>query len=246
MIIDVQELSKSFLIPTARRHTIREHFFGLFERRTFERLEVLKSISFSVERGEAIGIMGRNGCGKSTLLKILAGIYEPEAGRVSVRAPVTSILELGLGWNNELTARDNLMLTGTVMGMTLDELEARFDEIIAFAELERFVDLQLKFYSSGMSARLAYSIAFTAVSDILLLDEIFAVGDAAFAQRCRARYEALHAAGRTMILVSHDPGVIARACSRALLIDQGRIVLLDAADKVAEAYEELLGRGTDA
>src|SRR5262249_15334961 len=153
--------------------------------------------------------MGRNGSGKSTLLKILAGIYRPDAGRVAVRGAITPILQLGVGWNPELTARDNLMLTGTAMGLTPHELHQQFDELIAFAELERFVDLQLKFYSSGMSARLAYSIAFRAVREVLLLDEVFAVGDGSFTGKCQQRYQELHAAGHTLVLVSHAPETIA-------------------------------------
>jgi ABC-type polysaccharide/polyol phosphate transport system ATPase subunit len=242
-IIEVTGLEKSFRIPAVRRDTIREHALAFFWPRRFQQLRVLRSITFSVGRGESFGIMGRNGSGKSTLLKILAGIYRPDAGRVAVQAAVTPILQLGLGWNQELTARDNLMLTGTAMGLTLQELHQQFDEIVAFAELERFVDLQLKFYSSGMSARLAYAIAFRAVREVLLLDEVFAVGDGAFVSKCQDRYAELQAAGHTLLLVSHDPNTISRFCSRAVLLDGGRVVAAGKASEVAEEYERVVGSG---
>jgi ABC-2 type transport system ATP-binding protein len=241
-VIETEAVTKVFKIPRVRRDTLREHALSLFRPRRFEYLAVLRSISFSIRAGESIGIMGRNGCGKSTLLKILGGIYEPDSGRVEVRAPTTSILQLGLGWNPELTARDNLKLTGTAMGLTLHHIRRDFDEIIAFAQLERFVDLQLKFYSSGMSARLAYAIAFHAVRDILLLDEIFAVGDVSFMATCAERFRQLHAKGHTMVLVSHDPLVITRHCQRALIIENGALYMDGPSESVAEAYRKLLGQ----
>jgi ABC-type polysaccharide/polyol phosphate transport system ATPase subunit len=240
-VIDVIGVEKRFRIPSAHRLTVREHLFGIFEPRKFENLDVLRGINFAVERGQTVGIMGRNGSGKSTLLKILAGIYQPDAGRVEVRAGITPILNLGLGWNNELTARDNVELTGTAMGLSLKEIRGRFDEIIGFAELERFVDLQLKFYSAGMTARLAYSIAFSAVRDVLLLDEIFAVGDASFTLRCQERFRALHQAGHTLLLVSHDPHTIEEYCQRAILIEGGRVLVDGTAAQAAAEYKRLLG-----
>jgi ABC-2 type transport system ATP-binding protein len=244
-IIEVKDLEKSFNIPKVRRDTLREHAMALFWPRKFEVLRVLKSVSFSVARGESFGVMGRNGSGKSTLLRILAGIYRPDRGIAEVRAPVTPILQLGLGWNNELSARDNLMLTGTAMGMTRKQLHEQFDEIVAFAELERFVDLQLKFYSSGMQARLAYAIAFSAVREVLLLDEVFAVGDAGFSRKCYERYRTLQAAGHTMVLVTHSPATIREFCSRAVLIDDGVVHHVGPAGEVADRYQSLVGSGPD-
>jgi ABC-type polysaccharide/polyol phosphate transport system ATPase subunit len=238
--IEVNALEKRFRIPSVHRATVREHLFGMFQRRRFETLDVLRGISFSVKKGEALGIMGRNGCGKSTLLKIIAGIYRPDAGRVEVHGPLTPILNLGLGWDSELTAFDNLLLTGTAMGMSMRDVEEQFHAIVAFAELERFMDLQLKFYSAGMGARLAYSIAFSAVRDILLLDEIFSVGDAAFMRRCEERFVELHKAGHTLVLVSHDPSAIERFCQRAVLLEGGRIVLDSDSAAVAHEYRRLL------
>jgi ABC-type polysaccharide/polyol phosphate transport system ATPase subunit len=239
-VVEVEGVHKSFRIPKTRRATVREHVFGIFERREFDNLHVLRDLSFAIRRGESVGIMGRNGSGKSTLLRILSGIYRADRGRVAVHAPITPILALGVGWNAELTARDNLYLTGTAMGLSLKELDDQFDEIIAFAELERFVELQLKFYSNGMSARLAYAIAFHAVREVLLLDEVFAVGDAAFGERCRRRFAELHKAGHTMVLVSHDPATIADSCQRALLLEEGRILAEGDAREVGDRYQQLL------
>jgi ABC-2 type transport system ATP-binding protein len=235
-VIEVDSLSKSFEIPSVRRETVREHLFGVIEPRRFERMTVLDNVSFDVREGETLGVMGRNGCGKSTLLKIVCGVYAADRGRVVARAPITPILELGVGWNPELDAVDNIFLIGSVMGLSLREIRASVDEILAFAELEKFANLKLKHYSSGMSSRLAYSVAFKAVREVLVLDEIFAVGDAGFKARCEERYRQLRAAGRTVLIVSHDPRTIAAFCDRALLLDGGRIVADGQADKVAEQY----------
>jgi ABC-2 type transport system ATP-binding protein len=239
-IIDVQAVSKAFRIPSARRETIREHFLGVFQPRRFQRLQVLDHVSFAVEPGEALGIMGRNGSGKSTLLKILCGVYLPDEGRVTARAAMTPVLELGVGWNPELDAVDNALIIGSVMGLSLKEIRRDLDEILAFAELQRFANLKLKHYSSGMSERLGYAIAFKAVREVLVMDEILAVGDAGFRQRCEHRYRELRAKGHTAIIVSHDPRVIATFCDRALLLDGGHIVLEGAAREVADGYLSML------
>jgi len=238
--IELSDVSKAFRIPTVRRDTVREHVLGFFERRRFERLQALDRVSLTVERGESVGIMGRNGSGKSTLLKILCGIYTPDLGRVTVHATVTPILELGVGWNPELDAIDNVYLIGTVMGMSLAEIRRGMDEILAFAEVERFANLKLKHYSSGMASRLAYAVAFQAVSGVLVLDEIFAVGDAGFKQRCEARYRDLRSRGCTVILVSHDPRTVSRFCERGVLIHDGRILLDGTGADIAERYVETL------
>jgi ABC-2 type transport system ATP-binding protein len=235
-LIEVESVSKAFRIPSVRRDTIREHLFSIAEPRKFERLQVLDSISFQVNRGETLGIMGRNGSGKSTLLKILCGIYAPDRGRVAVRAEVTPILELGIGWNPELDAIDNVYVAGALMGLSLGEIRDALDDIIGFAELERFATLKLKHYSSGMAARLAYAVAFSAVRDVLVLDEIFAVGDAGFKKRCEDRFRALRDRGHTMLLVSHEPRIVSSFCDRALLLEGGRIEMIGLAREVADRY----------
>jgi ABC-type polysaccharide/polyol phosphate transport system ATPase subunit len=238
--IELSGVSKSFSIPTVQRDTVREHALDFFRPRPQERLHVLQDVSLELRRGERLGLMGRNGCGKSTLLKIIAGIYAADAGTVAVRAPITPILELGVGWNPDLDAIDNIELLGTVMGMTLRELRGATAEILEFAGLERFAHLELRHYSSGMASRLAYAVAFRAVRDVLILDEIFAVGDAGFKERCQARYLDLHRAGHSMLLVSHDPRTITAFCDRALLLEGGRIVMTGKADAVAARYLSLL------
>ena len=240
-IIEVRNVCKSFTIPSVHRSTLREHALDLFRRRPGERLHVLDDVSFTVQRGETIGIMGRNGSGKSTLLKILAGIYLPDSGAVAMHAPSTAILELGVGWNPELDAIDNILLIGSVMGLSLRELREATDEILEFAELERFARLKVLHYSSGMASRLAYSIAFKAVREILILDEIFAVGDAGFRARCEERYRKLSAAGHTVVLVSHTTSIVTEFCDKAILLDQGRIVAEGHPRMVTDAYLELTG-----
>lgn len=239
-VIEVAGVSKTFTIPSGRRDTVREHALDFFRPRPQERLRVLQSVSLELRQGESLGLMGRNGSGKSTLLKIVSGIYPADSGRVEVHAAVTPILELGVGWNPDLDAIDNIELLGTVMGMTLKQLRAATGEILAFAELEKFAHLELRHYSSGMAARLAYAVAFRAVREVLILDEVFAVGDAGFKERCQQRYRDLHRAGHSMLLVSHEPKTIAAFCDRALLLEEGEIALAGPAETVANRYLELL------
>lgn len=239
-VIEIADVSKSFTIPSVRRETVREHALDFFRPRPQERLRVLESVSFELRHGESLGLMGRNGSGKSTLLKIVSGIYPADSGRVDVHGAITPILELGVGWNPDLDAIDNIELLGTVMGLSLKELRRATREILQFAELEKFAHLELRHYSSGMAARLAYAVAFRAVREILILDEVFAVGDAGFKERCQDRYRDLHRAGHSMLLVSHEPRTIAAFCDRALLLENGRIILSGPAETVANHYLELL------
>jgi len=245
-VIEVEAVSKAFRIPSVHRNTVREHVLGVLEPRRFEQLQVLDRVSFSVAPGEALGIMGRNGGGKSTLLKIVCSVYQPDSGRVVRRAAITPILELGLGWNPELDAIDNVCLFGSVMGLTLREIRQRMDRILEFAELERFANLKLKHYSSGMSSRLGYAVAFEAARDVLVLDEIFAVGDAGFRAKCEERFRSLHAAGHTVVLVSHDPRSVGEFCDRALLLEGGRIAMDGRAKDVSQEYLSLLNRTPEA
>jgi len=235
-IIETRDISKSFRIPSVRRETVREHVLGVFRPPRVETLHVLRQVSLEVHRGETVGIMGRNGSGKSTLLKILCGIYEADSGSVVVRAPVMPILELGVGWNPELNAVDNVMILATILGMTLREARASIEEILAFAGLEKFANMEVKYFSSGMAARLAYSVAFKAVREVLVLDEILAVGDAGFKARCEERYRRLSGEGYTVVLVSHDLATISTFCDRALLLEGGQVVMNDTAENVAKTY----------
>lgn len=239
-MIEARHLAKSFRIPSRPRQTIREHALDLFRPRPSEWLHVLTDVSFDLKPGETLGVMGRNGCGKSTLLKILSGIYEADRGTVVRRGAITPILELGVGWNPDLDAIDNIFLLGGVMGVGLSELRGAVDEILAFAGLERFANLELRHYSSGMAARLAYAVAFRAVRDVLILDEVFAVGDAEFRERCYARYRELRSAGHSLILVSHEPRTMAAFCDRALLLESGTVAFEGSGEAVAERYLAVL------
>ena len=239
-MIAVRDVDKSFCIPSVRRDTVREHFLDLFRPRPMSVMSVLNGVTFTVKRGESLGIMGRNGCGKSTLLKILAGIYRQDRGEVAIDGAVTPILELGVGWSLELNAIDNICLVGTVMGLSLDELRASTREILAFAELERFANLPLKYYSSGMATRLAYAVAFRAVRDVLILDEVLAVGDAGFQARCERRFQELRRAGHTIVLVSHTTRFVEHFTDRALLLEGTRLVLDDSPSRVCAEYSRLL------
>ncbi len=239
-VITVHDLHKRFLIPSVRRTTIREHALSLFKPPQVESLQVLDGINLEVGKGEVFGIMGRNGCGKSTLLKIIAGIYEADSGTVEINAPITPILELGVGWNTELNAIDNILLIGTVMGLSLRELKEATNSILEFAGLERFAQLEVKHYSSGMMARLAFAVAFMAVKDVLVLDEIYAVGDAAFQNQCTQRFLELHAAGHTIVIVSHQPSDVASFCDHAVLLEQGKVIDEGTGPEVARAYTHLL------
>jgi len=235
-LVQVDNVSKTFRIPRVRRDTVREHIFGLFDRRRFDDLHALDRVSLDLHPGETLGIMGRNGCGKSTLLKVLCGIYGADTGKVRVRGGITPILQLGVGWNPELDAIDNVYLIASVMGLSLTAIRESLDEILAFAELERFARLPLKHYSSGMASRLAYAVAFRAVREVLVLDEIFAVGDAGFRLKCEERYRQLHQDGHTVVLVSHDARVVSSFCSRAILMDAGRVVLEGSGQEIAARY----------
>jgi ABC-2 type transport system ATP-binding protein len=242
--LDIKEIQKSFSIPIVRLDTVREQILNILKLRKYLRnrreLRVLNGVSFSIKAGETVGIMGRNGCGKSTLLKIITGIYQPDRGTVKCGLPITPILDLGGGWNPELDAIDNIYLLGTVMGLTLRELKTAKDDILHFAGLQEFSKLELKHYSAGMAMRLAYSVAFRAVRGLLILDEVFAVGDIAFRERCYNRYEEIHKEGHTVLMVSHNPGDIERFCSRAFLLEGGKVVQEGSGKEIAHAYVQSL------
>jgi ABC-2 type transport system ATP-binding protein len=245
--LEVRDIHKSFSIPTVKLDTVREYILNSFRLRKHlndrRELRVLRGVSLSVKAGETVGIMGRNGSGKSTLLKIISGIYLPDRGAVRCSMPITPILDLGVGWNPELDAIDNIYLLGTVMGLTLRELKTAKDEILEFAGLKEFSRLELKHYSSGMAMRLAYSVAFRAVRGLLIIDEVFAVGDMEFKEKCYQRYEEIHQAGHTVLMVSHNPADIGRFCDRAILLEGGKIVQEGDGQKIASAYLGSLSAG---
>ena len=237
--IDVERLSKSYMIPTKKLDTLKERAVRPFERATYRRLQALDEVSFEVEQGEFFGIVGRNGSGKSTLLKLLASIYRADAGRIRIAGRVVPFIELGVGFNVELSARDNVVLNGVMMGLTPREARWRFDEVIEFAELEEFSELKLKNYSSGMLVRLGFSLMTQVDADVLLIDEVLAVGDAAFQQKSFDAFSRLHREGRTIVLVTHDMHTVEGHCDRAILLEEGRILEIGDAGDVARRYLEL-------
>jgi ABC-type polysaccharide/polyol phosphate transport system ATPase subunit len=235
--IGVEHVSKAFLLPHQRQMSIKELFLHPLLRKTdYERNQALNDVSFSVARGECFGIVGPNGSGKSTLLKVLAGIYRADSGSIRVAGRLSPFIELGVGFNVDLNARDNIRINGTLLGLSPKEVAARFDEIVGFAELERFVDQKLRNYSSGMQVRLAFSIAIQVPFDILLLDEVLAVGDQSFQEKCYATFETMRRENKTIVFVSHDLASVARFCDRAILLRDGRIEASGTAERVVEHY----------
>src|SRR4051812_48207695 len=236
--IEVRDLEKTFRIPRQQVNTFKERALHPFRRTAYEELQVLRGITFDVLEGEFFGIVGRNGSGKSTLLKCLAGIYRSDAGTIRAAGRISPFIELGVGFNPDLTARENVVINAVMMGLSPGEARARFDSIIAFAELESFVDLKLKNYSSGMQVRLAFSVMVQSDPEILLIDEVLAVGDAAFQQRCFDEFERLRREGRTVVLVTHDMDMVRRFCDRAMLLTDGQIETTGPSDLVAQRYLE--------
>jgi ABC-type polysaccharide/polyol phosphate transport system ATPase subunit len=218
---------------------------NMFRSRSYEKQHVLHDISFEIQEGEFFGIVGRNGGGKSTLLKLLAGIYTPDTGSVTVRGKLTPFIELGVGFNPELTGRENVYLNGALLGFSRRQTEEMYDGIVEFAELEAFMDQKLKNYSSGMQVRLAFSIAIRAKSDVLLIDEVLAVGDEAFQRKCLDVFERYKAEKQTIILVTHDMDTVRKFCTRAMLISKGEIVKIGNPRVVAEKYSQLNQQAID-
>jgi ABC-2 type transport system ATP-binding protein len=238
MAIEVEGLEKTFRIPKHQVQTLKERALHPFRRQEYDELNVLRGVSFAIPNGEFFGIVGRNGSGKSTLLKCLAGIYRADAGTIKVAGRMSPFIELGVGFNPDLTARDNVVINAVMMGLTPQEARDRFDDIIAFAELEQFVDMKLKNYSSGMQVRLAFAVMVQSGSNILLIDEVLAVGDAAFQQRCLDEFQRLRDEGRTIVLVTHDMTMVERFCHRALLLTDGEIELIGDPHDVGRRYVE--------
>jgi ABC-2 type transport system ATP-binding protein len=234
--IEAVGVSKTFWIPHEQRARLKEYFAHPLKRVAYERNDALGDVTFAVAEGEFFGIIGPNGSGKSTLLKVLAGIYRADTGTVRIGGRISPFIELGVGFNPEFTARTNVEINGMLIGLTRRQVAQRFDAVIEFAGLERFVDQQLKNYSSGMLLRLAFSVAIQVPFDILLVDEALAVGDAEFQQKCFQTFDDLRECGKTVVLVSHDLSVVNSFCDRALLLEGGRIKALGDPADVIEAY----------
>lgn len=239
--IKVDGVSKTFKLPHDKNTSIKSAVINTIgRRRGYELQQALKDISFEVKKGEFFGIVGRNGSGKSTLLKIMAGIYTPSEGTVKVNGSLAPFIELGVGFNPELTGRENVFLNGALLGFNRKQMRAMYNEIVEFAELERFMDQKLKNYSSGMQVRLAFSIAIRAKADILLLDEVLAVGDAAFQQKCNDYFANLKRDKQTIILVTHSMPAIERYCQRAMLIENSKVVKIGTSAEIAGMYEDMM------
>ena len=234
--IVVDRVSKRYRIPREQYHTLKERALHAFQRTRYETLDGLDDVSFAVPRGEFFGIVGRNGSGKSTLLKCIAGIYRVDAGAIAVNGRMSTFIELGVGFNGDLAAYDNVVLNAILLGLSPAEARDRVERVIEFAELGEFSDLKLKNYSSGMYVRLAFAVMVHVDAEVLLIDEVLAVGDAAFQQKCYRQFERMRTEGRTILFVTHDMEAVNRFCDRALLLERGRVVKMGEPAEVSGEY----------
>jgi len=242
--IIVDNVSKKFRIPHEKKTTVFQNIVGLIKRQfSYEELWALKDVSFEVNKGEAFGIIGRNGSGKSTLLKILAKVLYPDSGSVSLDGKVASFLELGVGFQPELTAKENVYIYSSILGLSRKQVDRIYDDIFDFAELKKFETMKLKNFSSGMYLRLAFSTAVHATPDTFLIDEVFAVGDESFQKKCRDKMNQFKAEGKTIVFVSHDLDTVKLLCQRSVLLNEGRIVTTGDTGKVINDYLAMLQGG---
>ena len=238
--IVVKDLYKSFRLPHEQHSGIKQRIINIFKGiKGYETLKVLNNISFEIKKGEFFGIVGRNGSGKSTLLKIIAGIYVPDKGLVQINGSLTPFIELGVGFNPELTGRENVFLNGALLGFSRSEMESMYSTIVEFAEIEKFMDQKLKNYSSGMQVRLAFSIAIRANTPILLIDEVLAVGDSEFQGKCYAEFRKMKEEGRTIVFVTHDMSAVEKFCDRALVLKEGKIEGIYKPNRAAAIYQRM-------
>ena len=236
-IVEISKLTKSFKIPLEASSGVKQQLINILKgRKGYRVFTPLKDISFTINEGDFFGIVGRNGSGKSTLLKTIAGIYTPNSGNVKVHGSLVPFIELGVGFNPELTGRENIFLNGALLGFSHEEMESMYSAIVEFAELEDFMEERLKNYSSGMQVRLAFSIAIRAHADILLLDEVLAVGDEAFQKKCYSYFDKLKREKRTVILVTHDMAAVERFCTKAVFIEDGHVKMIGRPYRIAAAY----------
>jgi ABC-type polysaccharide/polyol phosphate transport system ATPase subunit len=238
-VVSVQGIRKTFRVPTHRVNSFKERALHPFRMNTYQPLLALDDVSFEVGQGEFFGVFGRNGSGKSTLLKLLASIYRADAGRIRLAGRVAPFIELGVGFNDELTARENAVLNCVMMGFSVADARRRLDDVIEFAELEDFVDMKLKNFSSGMRVRLAFSLLMQSEADALLIDEVLAVGDASFQHKCHKAFQRLREEGRTIIFVTHDMAAAQQYCHRAILLERGRVVYSGTPSATARRYVKL-------
>ena len=238
--VRLEQVTQRFRVIQERPDTLRELFSKFLRHEvSYHDFDAVSDLSLQVPHGQMLGLIGRNGSGKSTLLKIIAGVYRPTRGRVHVQGTLAPLIELGAGFHQELTGRENIMLNGLLMGCSREQMNAREQRIIDFAEIGEFIDTPIKQYSSGMQTRLAFAVATEVDPDILILDEILAVGDAAFQQKCFARIENFRRAGKTILFVSHNMNQITEYCDRVIMLDRGKIVSDGSAAEVVETYKHL-------
>ncbi|MEQ8473914.1 MAG: ABC transporter ATP-binding protein [Marinoscillum sp.] len=238
--VRVEGLGKKYLIGKQRHATIGERFRSIWAKSDHvdeSEFWALKDVSFEIKKGEAVGIIGKNGAGKSTLLKVLSKITHPTTGRFEMEGRVSSLLEVGTGFHPELTGRENIFLNGTILGMSRSEIKSKFDEIVAFSGVEKFIDTPVKHYSSGMYVRLAFSVAAHLEPEILIIDEVLAVGDAEFQKKCLGKMDEVAKQGRTVIFVSHNIGAVRNLCSEGLLIEEGELSLKANVDNIISKYQ---------
>ncbi len=245
VVISAKDIKKTFRIPHEKHTSMKQAVVSFFKKKSYTEFNVLKGVSFDIYEGDFFGIVGKNGSGKSTLLKILAGIYTFDSGSLKINGKISPFLELGVGFNPELTGRENVFLNGAILGLSQKEIEARYDEIVSFAELLNFMDQRLKNYSSGMQVRLAFSVAIHAHAPIILLDEVLAVGDTNFQRKCDEVFVRLKKEGRTIVFVSHNMSAVNRFCNKVILINEGRITAGGDPESVTNAYEELNNKPTE-
>ncbi|MGH9212804.1 MAG: ABC transporter ATP-binding protein [Acidimicrobiales bacterium] len=234
--IEVEDVAKRFRLIHERNSTLKATIFNGFRRTVHEDFWALKGVSFDIASGSTYGLIGHNGSGKSTLLKCMARIYRPDRGQIAMRGKVSALLELGAGFHPELSGRENVYLNGSILGLSKRDIDARFDDIVGFAGLEEFIDTPVKNYSSGMFVRLGFSVAITVEPDILLVDEILAVGDESFQQRCLEKFAELRRGGRTIVIVTHSLDSVRNMCERAAWLDHGSLVKEGDAYEVTSAY----------
>ena len=237
--IEVKDIHKEFILPQSKNSTFKQTVVNIVKRNKKVTQKVLDGVSFNVEEGDFFGIVGRNGSGKSTLLKLIAGVYTPTAGHIEINGGLTPFIELGVGFNPELSGRDNVYLNGALLGFDRKQMSAMYDEIVAFAEIEPFMDQKLKNYSSGMQVRLAFSIAIKAENEIMIFDEVLAVGDANFQEKCIKQFEKYKREGKTIVLVTHSMDTVAQFCNRVALLDYGKIDYIGEPSGATRRYDEL-------